>query len=254
MSNRSKRSEKTEGQGSPGWMTTYGDMMTLLLCFFVLLYSFSVIDVERFTMIISTLRTKLGVLDGGRTVTRDEFIEAGQRFDRLGELELSRMEFEELYFQIVSYLEEEGLDREVEVFYSEDGLLVRFTGRVLFDLGRAELRVDARTILDQLADFLEKIDNYILVEGHTCDMPISTEEFPSNWELSTSRATNVVRYFVEIKGLEPDRFSAAGYGEYRPLRPNDSEENRSYNRRVDIVIRRDPGFVPEEGEVVSHAW
>lgn len=247
---RRKRSTEGQGGGAPAWMATYGDMMTLLLCFFVLLYTMSVIDVDRFTMVLSTLQARLGVLDGGRTVTKQEYIEAGQRADRLGDLQLSRLEFQELYHQTMTYIEEEGLEAEVELELTEEGLIVRFSGRVLFDLGRAELRPEARNILTDMADFFEQIENHITVEGHTDNWPISTQEFPSNWELSTTRATNVVRFFIEEKGLDPDRFSAAGYGEYRPLRPNDTAENRSYNRRVDIVIRRTDDFTPrgEEGE------
>ena len=238
-----KKGKKGGGKpSSPPWMTTYGDMMTLLLCFFVLLYSMSVIDADRFDMMLSTFRDQLGVLDGGRTVSRDEFIQAGQHGELLGQLERSQLEFEQLYMDVMAYIEEEGLEGELEVAFVDEGLLIRFPGRILFELGEAELLSEALEILDQMADFFEAIDNEVTVEGHTDNWPISTERFPSNWELSTARATNVIRYFIEEKNLPPDQFSAAGYGEYQPIRPNDTAENRALNRRVDILIRRSAEF------------
>lgn len=243
MSKSSKESKKRDNKqdnGSPGWMATYGDMMTLLLCFFVLLYSMSVIDVDRFSMIIATLQAKLGVLDGGRSINRQDFLQGTRRQDFFEQLELAQREFEQLHDEIVIFLEEEGIRGEVEVSFSPEGLVIRFLGRVLFDLGRAEIKEDALNILERLSDFLRVITNEVSIEGHTDNWPITTTEFPSNWELSTARATTVLRYFIEEQGLDPIRFFASGYGEYRPIKPNDNPENRAINRRVEIIIRRDP--------------
>ncbi len=228
--------------GSPSWMVTYGDMMTLLLCFFVLLFSMSTLDLEKFSLIISQLQQQLGVLDGGRTISREDLIEAGQRDELLGQIERSRLEFEQMFADIMAYLEEKGLEDEVEVAFVDEGLLIRFPGRILFELGEAQLLPQAREILGELSSFFEAVDNDVTVEGHTDDWPINTPEFPSNWELSTTRATNVIRYLIEEKGLPPEQFSAAGYGEFQPIRPNDSPENRAINRRVDILIRRSVEF------------
>ncbi len=239
---RKKGIKEGKKPGSPAWMVTYGDMMTLLLCFFVLLYSMSTLDMERFSLIISQLQQQLGVLDGGRTISQDQLIEAGQRDELLGQIERSRLEFEQLYMEIMAYLEKKELEDEVEVAFVDEGLLIRFPGRILFELGQADLLPEAREILGEIASFFESVENEVTVEGHTDDWPISTPEFPSNWELSTSRATNVIRYLIEEKGLPPEQFSAAGYGEYQPIRPNDSPENRALNRRVDILIRRSVEF------------
>ncbi len=239
---RKKEIKGGKKPGSPAWMVTYGDMMTLLLCFFVLLYSMSTLDLERFSLIISQLQQQLGVLDGGRTISREQLIEAGQRDELLGQIERSRLEFEQLYMEIMAYLEKKGLEDQVEVAFVDEGLLIRFPGRILFDLGRADLISEAREILGEMASFFGSVENEVTVEGHTDDWPISTEEFPSNWELSTTRATNVIRYLIEQKDLPPEQFSAAGYGEYQPIRPNDSPENRALNRRVDILIRRSIEF------------
>ena len=108
----------------------------------------------------------------------------------------------------------------------------------MFDLGQADLKPEALEILDHLAEVLKQIPNPVRVEGHTDNWPINNERFPSNWELSTARATNVVRQLIEEHGLDPSSFRPRGYGEYRPLAPNDTEDNRALNRRVDIVLLR----------------
>lgn len=226
-------SKKKKKKGAPHYMTTYGDMMTLLLCFFVLLYTFSTLDTLRFEMVLTALKAQMGVLEGGRTLTEDDYVESG-----LEGRDLAR-DLEDVYYQIADFLEEKDLEREIHLEPTERGLIIRFTGRSLFDLGRAVLRPDALEVLQHITEQIQDIPNYILAEGHTDDWPISTEEFPSNWELSTARATTVIRYFIEEKGLEPHRFQAAGYSEYHPIRPNDTPENRAVNRRVDLVILRD---------------
>lgn len=114
--------------------------------------------------------------------------------------------------------------------------MVRFADQVFFDLGKADLKPEAVEILNRLGPILKGIPNPIRIEGHTDNLPINTAQFPSNWELSTYRATRVIRYFIEELGFSPDKLSAAGYGEYRPIADNDTPEGRSLNRRVDIVI------------------
>jgi len=132
-------------------------------------------------------------------------------------------------------VEAEGLS-DVQLELQERGLIVRFAEQVFFDLGEATLKPEAMTALRKIAPVLKELPNALRVEGHTDNWPIRTERFPSNWELSVHRATNVVRFLIEEQGFDPDRLSAAGYAEYRPIRPNDTAENRAVNRRVDIVI------------------
>ena len=119
---------------------------------------------------------------------------------------------------------------------NERGLVIRLTGRALFDFGKANIRKDAIPILNEVIKALKKVPNQVAVEGHTDNIPIHTKEFPSNWELSVARAARVVRYFIEVGKISPKRLRAAGYGEYRPLYPNDTPEHRALNRRVEIVI------------------
>ena len=225
--------KKQEDDGGGDWMTTYGDMMTLLLAFFVLLYSFSTLDANKFKMMIEGLQGKLGVLTGGKTISSAPMIDAGLNSQRSGTQQLSN-----LNTKVEQYIQDQGLEDDVETKITDKGLTVRFTGKVLFGLGEAEIKEDAKDILNNMAEFIKTVPNDVMVEGHTDDLPISNSEFPSNWELSTARATNVIRYFIENDNLDPTRLSAAGYSKYKPIVPNENWENRMKNRRVDIVILR----------------
>lgn len=223
----------SEEEDGADWMTTYGDMMTLLLAFFVLLYSFSTLDANKFKMMIEGLQGKLGVLTGGKTISSAPMIEGGLNSQRSGTQQLSN-----LNTKVEEYIEDQGLENEVETKITDKGLTVRFTGKVLFDLGEAMIKENAKEILNQMAKFIKTVPNDVMVEGHTDDLPISNSKYPSNWELSTARATNVIRYFIENDNIDPTRLSAAGYSKYKPIVPNEDWENRMKNRRVDIVILR----------------
>ncbi|MCK8826306.1 OmpA family protein [Natroniella acetigena] len=233
---RRKRDEDKKGDS---WLTTYGDMMTLLLAFFVLLYSYSSIDTERFKMVIEGLQGRLGIMDGGRTISRNELIDAGLTTEELGVDQLS-----EYYEMLSGFVAEEELEDDVRLEMTDRGLTIHFTGKVLFPLGEATIRESAYDILDRIAGFIKTIPNDVAVEGHTDNLPISNPKFPSNWELSTTRATNVVRYFIEQQEINPERLFAAGYSKYKPIEPNDTPKNRELNRRVDIIILR-----ADDGEI-----
>ncbi|MFW6386420.1 MAG: OmpA/MotB family protein [Bacillota bacterium] len=227
------RDDKKVDTKSPAWMTTFGDMMTLLLVFFVLMYSFSVMDLEKFEGFISALQNRLGVLEGGKTISDESQVNRGS----MGEdFNPSQENLEKVMGDMQEYVEENELQENVEMEMTEKGLVVRLTGRVLYDIGEAVILPEGRELLAELANAIQDIPNNIMVEGHTDDWPINTEKFPSNWELSTTRATNVIKFMIEELEVDPGRLSAAGYSEYRPLKTNDTAENRAQNRRVEIVI------------------
>ncbi|WP_027338699.1 flagellar motor protein MotB [Halonatronum saccharophilum] len=229
---RDRKKKKDEGSNAD-WMTTYGDMMTLLLAFFVLLYSFSSIDASKFQMVMDGLQGKLGVLPGGRTVTRAELIEMG-----LDSSSPSNRQFNELNNKINQYIELEGLEEQISVEEDDKGLVIRFSGKVLFGLGSSQIKDNAKPVLSMISGLIKSLPNDVAVEGHTDNWPINSSRYPSNWELSTARATNVVRYFIEENNINPSRLSAAGYSEYRPIRANDTSQNRALNRRVDVIVLR----------------
>lgn len=223
-----------EKSGAPEWMATYGDLVTLLLCFFVLLFSMSTIDNQKFKAIITSMQGSLGVLDSGIIVEMDPITTTfpGDITDEENE------EFKKILEQINDFIKENELEKSITLKLDERGLLIRFLDTVLFDSGKADIKDEAKYIIDMISDVIKESDKSIRVEGHTDNVPINTGRFPSNWELSTARAVNVVKYIIELKDIEPWRISAAGYGEYHPIDTNDTSEGKQRNRRVDIVILR----------------
>lgn len=230
---KDRKKPKEQKKGSPAWMTTFSDMMTLLLVFFVLLYSFSEMDLDKFQGFISALQSKLGVLDGGQTITDQSQVSRGSQGEKFNP---SNANFAKVMGEVSEYVHQQNLQNEVEMVINERGLVVRMSGQVLYDLGKAEIKPDGKKILDRIASSLAEIPNQIIVEGHTDNIPISTVNFPSNWELSTTRATNVIKYLIEVHNFEPARLAAAGYSKYRPIKTNDNPQNRAENRRVEVVI------------------
>jgi len=253
---RRRRKEEVK-QGAPEWMNTYGDMVTLLLTFFVMLFAMSTIEEYKFSDLRQSLQAALGNIQGsvginygGSTVTDGDMIGRGEeKIPNLEEitttLEAIRTakmnaidEMTRVYTQVKQYLEEHDLGEVVEIIEENQGILIRFKDNVLFDSGKAVIKENAKIILNDMAKILGQINKSIRVEGHTDNRPINTPQFPSNWELSTQRAVNVLKYFIEVNGLAPERLSAVGYGEYHPVADNATEEGRQKNRRVDIVILR----------------
>ncbi len=242
---RKNKKDDDNNNGSPAWMTTFGDMMTLLLVFFVLLYSFSVMDVAKFEAFISSLKSQLGVMEGGKTIVEEDMVAKGSSGKNFNP---SSQNFSELMGEMNQYIEKKGLKDKVNMELTKRGLVVRLTGRVLYDIGKARIKPGGKKVLDKIAGVIKKRSNNVMVEGHTDNWPINTVKFPSNWELSTSRATNVIKYFIEQQGIEPSRLSAAGYSKYRPLFPNDTSEHRAKNRRVQIVIKNSVATRPGKGD------
>lgn len=235
-----KKREEEAPPGAPLWALSYGDFMSLLLCTFVLLFAFSTVDVARFKEVIFSLQGALGVLEGGPRVLMPSELPVPRPPSQISPSTVVPMKLAGLMKEIERKLVKEGRIAKEKVNFriDERGLVITFLDNVFFDLGKADLRSEMLPVLDALAETLQGIDNHIRIEGHTCDLPINTPRFPSNWELSAARAIAVLRYFIEQKGISPQRLIAVGYGEYQPLVPNDSEENRRKNRRVEIVILR----------------
>jgi len=141
-----------------------------------------------------------------------------------------------IFEEVKQIMKAYGIDGELELLSGGGGFVIRLSDTVLFDLGKSERKPEAVPFLNKMGALLSKTSHLIRIEGHTDNLPINTEKFPSNWELSTTRAISVLRYFIEQGGILPGRLSAEGYGEYQPLFANDSHENRSKNRRVEIMI------------------
>lgn len=223
-----RRRHKPEKEGNlERWLLTYADLITLLLIFFVVMYSISVLDAKKFQAIASSLSSVLhgrssDILDYiGPSVIEGEALQMG-----------------EIRKQLQEYIDANNLGNSIHIYTQERGLVISLKDTVLFPSGKADLTPEAQEIIRKVGISLKGIDNYIRVEGHTDNLPINTPEFPSNWELSAARATNVVRFLLKEAGLPPEKLSEAGYGEYRPIASNETPAGRSLNRRVDIVILR----------------
>ena len=229
-----KRMEDEPKAGAPEWMATYGDMVTLLLCFFVLLFSFATLDVQKFKAIAVSMNGSLGVLDSGMTLSMEPLINSFPGDSPTEEIE----EFKKLYGEMSQYVKENNLQASITLILDERGLLVRFMDNVLFDSGKADLTPKAREIINKVAEIIRQNDKNVRIEGHTDNVPINTYKFPSNWELSTARAVNVVKYLIEENGIEAKRLSASGYSDQHPVDDNNIPEGRRNNRRVDMVILR----------------
>jgi chemotaxis protein MotB len=149
--------------------------------------------------------------------------------------------------KLQAVISKDKLEDKVKVRSDERGIVVSVvTDKFLFDKGQASIRPQFDYVLDDISTPLRAVPNQIRVEGYTDDLPICTAQFPSNWELSTMRATVVLRYFLNHKELPEDRMSVAGYADTRPVVPNDSEEDRAHNRRVEIVVLKSSEVAEEE--------
>jgi chemotaxis protein MotB len=222
--------------GAPEWVVTFGDMMSLLLTFFVLLLSFSSVEAEKFKVVAGYMRQAFGLqtersytgVPMGTTILSTDARQTTSPADELDLVQKLRRE-----------LERQSMTGRGSVRVTERGVSFRLEGELLFGLGQAELRDDALPILNRIADLAARRAEQVEVEGHTDDLPISSARFPSNWELSTSRAGAAARYLIS-RGVPASRIRAVGYAETRPLVPNTSKENRSQNRRVEFLFARDP--------------
>lgn len=222
---------------SSSWLTTYSDLVTLLLCFFVLLYSFSAIDVVKFRRFVASFQG-VGILDGGTIPDSTSPIPIDQVGDTTTDTQGPFWsDTGRLTVYVQEFLSSHGIEGEVQVYRAEQGVLLELRDHLLFDSGRADIRLDGVALLNKLGELFSQLPNEVTVEGHTDNIPIRTAEYPTNWELSGARAARVVRYFVEIRGLDPKRFAFTGYGEFRPVEPNTTANSRARNRRVVFVIR-----------------
>nr|MEE4269878.1 OmpA family protein [Candidatus Krumholzibacteria bacterium] len=230
-------------QGLDDWVMTYGDMMSLLLTFFVLIVSFSSMQETKFEQAVSSLHEAFGVLQNAESV-----IELETPIVPNHEPQEEEAEFLYEVRAVEKMVMEKGLDKDVEVEVTDEGVLFRLNSEFAFRSGGAELQEEPRGILDKLTSFFKKFPYSIKIEGHTDTVPINSPKFPSNWELSAARAVSVARYFQGM-GLPPDRIAATGMGEFHPIADNGTAEGRAKNRRVEIFLRLAKKDLPRNGQL-----
>jgi chemotaxis protein MotB len=241
------KKEKVVKDTAERWLLTYADLMNLLLIFFIILYAMSQTDQAKFNQLAEALREAFGT--GAKSVvisqagSASSFIEY-QDAKSASPVINSKMEDEQMDAvkqQVDALVKKEGLQANIAVTLQERGVEISIQDKVLFNPGSAIIEPESKNLVVKIGkDILSAIPGkHIRIEGNTDSDPIKSAQFPTNWELSTARATNVLRLLVENAGLEPTKISAVGYGEFAPKVANDTEDNKAINRRVDIVILKD---------------
>lgn len=233
-----KKKHHEEEGNNERWLITYSDLITLLLVFFIILYAFSKIDNDKYKNLASGFNTVFGsgtgilVGDGTGEMVGDGIGGVGGE----GGEQTEEGMLSDIKDEVDSYLTSNGLEESVSTDIDDRGLIIRMSNSILFDSGTANIKADNSSSLSTIGTLLNSMPNYIRIEGHTDNLPISNTKFKSNWELSVLRATNVAEILIADAGIKPERISVLGYGEFRPIADNSTAEGRAKNRRVDIVI------------------
>ncbi|NNE64243.1 MAG: OmpA family protein [Gammaproteobacteria bacterium] len=237
----------SEEQEGGGWIVTFADMMTLILVFFILLYTLSDFEDEAYRELVSSVQVLDG--DGNQVSVIDYARKSGRNPEPLKAVEellglnptdrvIELME-PIIVKEIESMIESSDLAEDIELAVNGDQIIIQIDGRLLFESASASLKDDARIVFANLGQvFREYADYRIAIRGHTDDLDIETVQFPSNWELSAVRATTVLRYFIQ-QGIDPERMTATGYADFLPLVDNTTPENRARNRRVEFVLEKE---------------
>lgn len=249
-----RRPQSREDKGAPKWMVTFSDLMTLILVFFIMLFSMSVVDANKFKAIAESFQDR-AVFDAFPSVipfeepaddgdvSDDPFEETTDPFESFIEIDEEEIneQLDDLMEEVNEFLEENELTEEISASRDDRGVVLVLQEQALFESAAAEIIPNAYPFMEKVGTLLGSIPNMVKVEGHTDSRPINTAQFPSNWELSGARASSVIRYLVVNQSLEPERFLAIGYGETRPVVPNTTADNLQQNRRIVIVIS-DPAY------------
>lgn len=227
-----KRYRTIESDNPDRWVVSYADFITLMFAFFTALYAISQVDLWKLERFSGSLRDAMKTGDVSKKTETTTIIE-GVKPIYIGDIQLER--------NVKEILNKAGFIEGVTISASSKGIYISLSDLAVFDKGSASLKEDAKHLLTLIADIMKNTGNYIVVEGHTDNLPTRGSQFSTNWELSTGRAASVIMYLINEHGIPPERLSASGYGEHRPVATNSTPEGRNKNRRVDILFlsRRD---------------
>ncbi len=236
-----------QDENGNAWIVTFADMMTLILVFFILLYTLADYEDKAYRSQIAQVNVLDG--DGNMVSVLDYATQRGRDPEPLRVVEdmlglkptsdVIQTLRPKIFNEMESMIDSTDLSDSVTLESVGDQINLQIDGRYLFDSGKAQLKDSAIVIFNNLAQLFRENPEYrIAIRGHTDDLTIDTVQFPSNWELSAIRATTVLRYFIQ-QGIDPERMTATGYADFLPLAPNDSPENRAKNRRVEFVLEKE---------------
>ena len=226
-----------EDPNPPGWLITFNDLITLLMVFFVLLFAMGNINAQKSEKLVGSLQGALGVLREGKKVGV-QIVRPIQPTEPATQVVSGDASNTVSHLSEVSQNAIDDLTNhpEITVIQTPKGLFITLSDGILFQSGVSELRPEGYPVLNKIIQVLQSNGLDIRIEGHTDNVAIRSGRFPSNWDLSIARAVHVVKYFIDAGKISPQRLSAVGYGESKPLYPNDSPENRGKNRRVEIIL------------------
>ncbi|KEO81627.1 flagellar motor protein MotB [Tumebacillus flagellatus] len=249
MSSRRKKNHGGSHENHERWLITYSDLITLLMIFFVIMYAMSQIDQSKFDSLSVSLNKALNANNqiqlqsmgnSGLVSKRPESDTKNKTPDQQKQAAAAQQEqanLQDVKKKLEQFIQQNGLGGQINVLENAKGVQITLSDAALFDSGEAVLKPQAQKLLGGLSPFLGVLENEIAVEGHTDNVPITSGKFPSNWELSSQRAINVLHFF-ESTGVGHQRLHSVGYADTVPLVENDSDEHRSQNRRVNIIIMR----------------
>lgn len=226
-SNNSKNRYEIEYGNS--WLITYSDMITIILCFFIVFFTFTAEEASLLEKIKDTLTTEVeGLNQENEKLKEEKESLAALLFGSENSIDSSE--------NFMEFLEKNNLKESVYIIEEERGLVIRFKDGVLFSSGKATISDSGYNLLNEIAEKIQGIPNLVVIEGFTDNIPIKTNDFPSNWELSVARAIGVAKFMIDDMAIEEERISVSGFGEQRPIDTNDTEEGRANNRRIEITI------------------
>ena len=235
------RKEEHEEHHDERWLVSYADFITLLMVLFVVLYSMGQVNVEKYKQLAESMRTAFTV-GGPAQVVDSQINQAGGTSEDGSSKPIvvpgipeGPTQSEEVAGQLTSMLSSQNLGNEVSVQTNIEGVLISLSERLIFKDGQIDLPPESFQVLDTIVEMLRPIDNKVRLVGHTNNTPSTNPLYPGNWELSLARATSVAKYLIN-SGIAPERFIISGQGEYAPVFPNDTEEHKAMNARVEIVI------------------
>jgi len=258
-----KKKAPAGSSGAPAWMATFSDLMNLLLCFFVLLFSMSNVDAEKFQQVIASLQSSFSILPaGGATIGDGQMVGSG--ISQLKELDVyfneamannsngegegdsdfaeefekaALTESEKMSEEIEEQLNSQGISELITVDFNSSFVQLTLSGALLFDSGKAEIKTEAKEVIKKIGQIIQKYnDNIIEIEGHTDNVPMNSAKYPNNDVLSAYRALSVADYLREVSQVNNKYLKYSGRGEYNPIADNTTPEGRAKNRRVEIKI------------------
>ncbi|MEB3101890.1 flagellar motor protein MotB [Ferviditalea candida] len=257
---KKRRKPHNEEHADETWLIPYADLLTLLLALFIVLFATSKIDLKKFDEMMISFNSVLSggtglfekstVVPIGTDTAQKAKIEVKDntlRKEQAEKLQKEMQDLQNLKKKIDAYIDKNGLNSQLQTTLNSQQLVLKISDNALFPSGSANVKPEAQKLASNISVLLEQYPQYeVIVSGHTDNRPIHTAEFESNWDLSTARALNFMKILIQDNNLDKKRFSAVGYGEFRPVESNDTEEGRAKNRRVEVSIFRNLNLEPDK--------